>query len=136
MTISDILAHFVLSRHTPLRDVVFDGAEQKFITCFDVDGNEVSTDDVSNASPGGKQGELEYFTPTPGVGYYAHLRIAGTEASRHGASTRYEIAGPDWKAMVHVTEPAAGRSSDVIVDEFAVTDGAQKFAKAIASRLL
>ena len=135
LTVNEILARLVLSRHTPMQDFVFSGAEPKFITCFDVYGNEVSMDEVAAASPGVKQGELETFQPIPGVAYYAHLRLAGSAAGPHGVSTRYEIAGPDWKTAAHVTEPSVGGDPDVVVDEFIVTPGAQKFAEGIASGL-
>jgi hypothetical protein len=135
MTTTEILGRLVLSTHVPMRDFVFNGAEPKFITYFDVNGNEVSMEEVEKVSAAGKLGEVDYFTPTPGVGYYAHLRLAGSGTSAHGGSTRYEIAATDWMTMAHVTEPAAGGEPDIVVDEFEATRGADVFAAGIASRL-
>ena len=118
-----------------MEDFVFHGAVPNFITCFDINGNEVPTDEVAKASPGGKAGELDTFTPTPGIGYYAHLRLHGSAGSGLGGSARYEIAAPDWKTTANVTEPAAGGEPDVIVEEFDATPGARVFADGIATRL-
>lgn len=134
MNAVDVLGRLVLARHVPMRDAVFGGVEQKFIICFDWHGNEVPIDDVVSASPKGILGEVEYYTPTPGTGYYAHLRLAGSGASANGGTTRYEIAGPDWKATAHVTEPSVGGSPDVVVEPFVMTSGAAAFVAEIASK--
>jgi hypothetical protein len=135
MNVNDILAKLVTLHHVPVRDFVFGGADLKFLTCFDEVGNLVSTDDVSEVSDGGKQGDVDSFTPKPGVGYYAHLFLAGQGGSGHGGSTRYQIAGPDWRTTAHVTEPSAGGSPDVVVEPFAMTPGANAFIAGIAAKM-
>lgn len=135
MSVTDILAKLVTSHHEPLRDFAFGNADLRFLTCFDEVGNEVSPDDVSNVSDGGKQGEVQYFTPKPGVSYYAHLIQAGQGASGHGGSTRYQITGPGWQTTAPVTEPSAGGAPDVVVEPFAMTPGANAFIVGIAEKL-
>lgn len=135
MNANDILAKLVISHHVPVRDFAFGSADLTFLTCFDEVGNEVSTDDVSKVSDGGKQGEVDYFTPEPGVGYYAHLFLAGQGGSGHGASTRYQIAGPDWRTTAHVTEPTVGGEPDVVIEPFAMTPGADAFIAGIAEKM-
>lgn len=126
MDAPDILANFVLNQHVPIHDVL-EGAEQRFVIFFDEDGREIPFDVVAQASPMERQGEREFFSPEPGLGHYANVRLAGSGASMNGASTRYVFAAPDWSATVHVTEPSTGGDPDAIVEAFDVTEGARRF---------
>ena len=72
---------------------------------FDPEGNELPFRQVADGSPGGMQGELEYYDPTPGHGSYAILFLEVEGASRDGTKNHtYLISGPDWKINVEVKE--------------------------------
>lgn len=65
---------------------------------LDPAGGEVSFEQVRDGSPGGLAGQLEYYDPTPGHGFYAMVFLKGEGVGRNGDQRRtFEITGPDWE---------------------------------------
>jgi hypothetical protein len=97
------------------------------ILCFDADGRIVPWDRVFAASP---QDSFPSVRPTPGVGYYAHLRrrVAGFDA----AATEWEVRGPDWQATVrlHGEGPLAMATACVNRE----SEGGKRFLRLLESR--
>jgi hypothetical protein len=105
-----------------------------FIVCFDEAGVELDTDEVSAAHPKEMVGQLETWTPTPGTGYYAHIRQSSSNANRHtGVVTRWEVEGPDWAAFVDVFEPL-NQSISATVNITSLTAGALSFLERYRAR--
>ena len=73
-----------------------------FIIYFDREGNRVPNDQVK--PPG---------DPTPGEGYYAHLRHVSEEP---GIRTEWEVKGPDWEGTA-TTRPQSPPSAFLICVE-------------------
>lgn len=104
MNPTDAIEHLIklaLRRH--------DDGLPNLILYFDRDGKEVSSKTVGQASPKGKQGELETYTPKPGVGYFGHVRLAdsSTEAAT-GEKHRFEIATPTMELTSTYVQPWKG----------------------------
>lgn len=117
------LQKLILLHHQPR-----DGDElSPFIVCFDKDGTALDIGEVSAAHPKEMVGNLETWTPTPGAGYYAHIRQSGSNTNRHtGSVTRWEVEGPDWNAFVDVHEPL-NQSISAAVNIPSLTVGALTF---------
>ena len=76
----------------------------KLIVLFDSKGQVVPSEQVAEQFPGPETaGGLPTFTPTPGNGYYAHLRYAGQsiDALQGTNKTKWDVRGPDWSCEVH-----------------------------------
>ena len=80
-----------------------------FILYFDEQGNEVPSEVVSAASPTRMQGQLETYTPRPGTGYYAHIRLEGSQAHfQNGQQHTFEIATPTARISATYHQPLTG----------------------------
>jgi hypothetical protein len=92
------------------------------ILCFDADGGIVPWDRVFAASP---KDSFPSVCPTPGVGYYAHLkrRAAGFDM----AVTEWEITGPDWHATVRLY--GEGASAATTTHTHRESEGGKRFLR-------
>src|SRR3984893_5146653 len=64
---------------------------------------------VSAASPTRMQGQLETYTPRPGTGYYAHIRLEGSQAHfQNGQQHTFEIATPTARISATYHQPLTG----------------------------
>ena len=65
---------------------------------FDLAGGVVPFEQVRDGSPGGMAGQVEFYDPTPGHGFYAMLLLKGEGVGRNGdQNLTYQITGPDWE---------------------------------------
>jgi hypothetical protein len=124
------LQNLVLLHHKPWTS----GELGPFMVCFDQAGTELDTAEVSAAPPKQMVGELETWTPSPGTGYYAHIRQSSSNANRHtGVVTRWEVEGPDWAAYVDVYE-TLNKSISALVNITALTPGTLSFLERYRAR--
>ena len=71
---------------------------------FDPAGEEVSFEQVMAGSPGGMAGQVEFYDPTPGHGFYAMLFLEREGRGRNGDQARtFQITGPDWAITAEIS---------------------------------
>jgi len=96
------LEQLVLQNHQYLLE-----ADHPAILCFDPDGCLIPWEIVFAASP---KDSFPSICPTPGIGYYAHLKRRVGELD--AVVSEWEVRGPDWLATVqiHGDGPSAVRT--------------------------
>ena len=81
-----------------------------FLISLNEAGEQVPVEDAFAASTTKETllGGLPTFDPTPGEGYYAHLKRVESRVDRvHGQTTTWEVTGPDWNATVVVRDASS-----------------------------
>jgi hypothetical protein len=103
---------------------------------FDEQGVEVPWEVVRAATPMQKQGNLEFFTPKPGRGYFGHIRLEGTNVDANtGYKYNFEIETPTCQIRSAYLQPLSG--SGYIVGNIGALDAPSgNFLAAIDRSLL
>ncbi|MDO1559838.1 hypothetical protein Q0812_10410 [Brevundimonas sp. 2R-24] len=80
------------------------GTADQLAVYFDQDGGIVPSDDVRAASSerGTTSNGVEWFTPNPGEGYFAHLMQRSVWAGGSGDGKSVELYGPDFHVEITI----------------------------------
>jgi hypothetical protein len=95
---------------------------------LDPAGAVVPFEQVRDGSPGGMAGQVEFYDPKPGHGFYAMLFLQGEGVGRNGDKSRtFLITGPDWaiKAEIAGNKYLGNYTEDYVVDKR--SEGGDKF---------